>query len=1518
MKRPKSRLLVKLAYGLALSVIALVAVVGGLLMHLDTKLGRRIIVARLDPILADTFRGKIVIDRLGSIGPFGVTGLDARVLDERGALVARLGDARVRFDTLELIRSKTASIHIPELHVADAEVVLVEAPSGNLTLVESFEPKHPSPTPSTSPPPDVRLPKIEIAHVWAHGKLTGLDLIDAEARGMDASFGYVSERVELDVRHAALVARSMPNRLDPDGTLAGKLTVPRDSSLFASATFDGRVDGVSVWLDAGWKDETLRAALDVPRADASELRRLFTDLGAPLTIRDAGSLSLRAEGRLDALNASARVRLGQASADIFARGSLTPKLDLNAVATVQDFDARTIESDLERTSVDARASSRVRIVDGEPNISFTAEVDPFDWDGNRVPATRATGSMIGRRLSVDARVAEPGAPVDVKLVLDGQRLDFRVDAESRNLAAITRVKTGASGSARVTANGSYLLDRKRVDAVASISGSDLAFAGQKVRHLNARARVNGPVDHLTGDVNVEARRLSVEKRELASVLVEARGSLDAFQSRILIDGDTAPDVSVGFSGSIGKSISFSNILLDADRRDVHAKISADAITIDGANIEAKNVIVTGPGSLTASGHWKNGELALVADGKGLDIGRLSQLFDLELPLRGNVNLQTDVKLGRDEARGTISLAARNVTWDFIQNGAIDGRIVLDKRKLTGAFEARHSALESSLVVKRIELPGTAPLTDIETWRAATGEVRLTAKSRIVEIRRLIQNEQLDRYKPTGRITVDATLSREKSDALPDLQLVIATRRLQLSDPQPRQTKRRAFLSSGNDLACSAAIVGATRDTDLSCVVTGQRKTLAEVRARATLPAFGLWKDRAALVRALETTPLQAQLVIVERSLEEWPSFVRPKSFAGRIGATVAMKGTLLEPNATLAVWAKDVAEERLGQTVAARVDVKYDGEKADVRLEAKHGPRAALTGKGAVRISLAKILHAVPQQPEVDLHAKVDRLELAGIPYLKDNRIEGLLSGTIDVDHLGTHDPKVRGRLNVDRLTIGSAHLKRGTAALDLDRDELAATVELLQTGGSARAEVHAIPIWKGLAPTIDPEKRMTATLTAHKLSASTLLPAVRGPISDIDGSIDADLALDLARGRNQIRGFVRLSDGQLQVPAVGQALDKINVYVTAEAGGVMRLKEASLHATSGKLTATGWAKLDGFALEKAALGVRIREKDKLPLTLEGVAIGDVWGGVDVTLRSKKQEMAMNVDVRSLHLELPPTRENAVQDLDPDPHVRIGVYRRQNGFVMLPVQPVDSEPGDPVQMVVTIHLGKDISIKRGPDLQVKLGGELVYRSLPEPRMTGQIQIASGKIDVQGKLFEIQEGTVTFQGNPSNPIVVATATWESPDGIVVYAEFRGPVEGGKLTLHAEPALSRDQIVSLLLFGSPDGSLGSGEGSGAGAATTVGGGVATQGLNRAMNDLTSLDVSTRIDTSEEGSPRPELVWQLTPRVSAQLGYNVEAPAPGKSPDRTLLTLEFRLFRRWSLASTFGDRGSTLFDLLWRYRY
>ncbi|HEX7669582.1 MAG TPA: translocation/assembly module TamB domain-containing protein, partial [Polyangiaceae bacterium] len=192
----------------------------------------------------------------------------------------------------------------------------------------------------------------------------------------------------------------------------------------------------------------------------------------------------------------------------------------------------------------------------------------------------------------------------------------------------------------------------------------------------------------------------------------------------------------------------------------------------------------------------------------------------------------------------------------------------------------------------------------------------------------------------------------------------------------------------------------------------------------------------------------------------------------------------------------------------------------------------------------------------------------------------------------------------------------------------------------------------------------------------------------------------------------------------------------------------------------------------------------------------------------------------------------------------------------------------------------------------------------------------------GKQFEIESGTITFSGEPDNPTIVATARWDAadPEQHRVYADYSGTVKKGKLILRSEPPLTEDQVLSLLLVGSPDGSIGgSSGGGGSTAATAVGavGGTATQGLNKELSKISALDVSTRIDTST-GSARPELVIQISPRVSAQLTRALGQPAPGQPPDLTFLTFDFRILRRWSLSALVGDRGESGLDLIWRRRY
>jgi translocation and assembly module TamB len=362
----------------------------------------------------------------------------------------------------------------------------------------------------------------------------------------------------------------------------------------------------------------------------------------------------------------------------------------------------------------------------------------------------------------------------------------------------------------------------------------------------------------------------------------------------------------------------------------------------------------------------------------------------------------------------------------------------------------------------------------------------------------------------------------------------------------------------------------------------------------------------------------------------------------------------------------------------------------------------------------------------------------------------------------------------------------------------------------------------------------------------------------------------------------------------------------------------------TGRVTANASATLDGFDLRGAEAHVRIAKNEALPLTLEGAALGDIWGNIDATYASPASgERKLDVAVPVFHLITPDTSGYGLQSLDVPDDIRVGVRRADGAFVALPVQPLT--PGSTtdgaapsVPLHIRVRLGSDVTVERGNTAQVQLGGELQIVAGAETAVDGRIEIRGGKLDVSGKKFDIERGVVTFRGDdPGNPTITATARWDAPE-YTVYADYLGDVKNGRIKLRSEPPLTASEIANLLLFGTPEGSAaGSADPNTASLALGLAGDTAAKGLNQALDDFTNLDVSARIDTST-GTARPELVFQVSPRVSARVSRAIGAPAPGEALDRTFLTLELRLRRAWALSAVFGDRGGSALDLVWRRRY
>jgi hypothetical protein len=841
--------------------------------------------------------------------------------------------------------------------------------------------------------------------------------------------------------------------------------------------------------------------------------------------------------------------------------------------------------------------------------------------------------------------------------------------------------------------------------------------------------------------------------------------------------------------------------------------------------------------------------------------------------------------------------------------------------------------QAKLVAKQLELPTAAPT--LASLGAMRGDLTASGKLDLSQLSALLTASGIPLERTTGQVRFEVTAkhSRDEDRGL-ELSAFVDSNGLRVvgerkSERPPATTGEavdsRPWALEGIDVHLAARSEPRAGTAVATLILRDHGGTLAEAQVAAKIA--DLWPNGLANADAISRIPLQARLHMSERKLQSLPPLVRPAVLRGRVSVDARLEGNLTRPDVAAAFVARSlrapgskdpldldatvVADADGGKLALAATTTRGQVHVADVETEWRGDlRRAAELARGA------PVLHG-------SAALKLHEFPLDVVPPLVDRQVSGRVSADVKLVDWGK-DARLDAKLSSNSLAIANVAISDLRLAARTQGERVLAELDLKSAGGGARASLDASMRW-GKRPAPELGHAGVAKLSTRGFRLEALSPLIGASVSEIGGVLDAETRVEVSPGTTTVAGHAELERGVVQIPAIGQRFSDISARV-AVGDNQFKLERLVAHGITGKVTATGGARLDGFALRSANAKVVIKEREKLPLTLEGAAIGDAWGNVNATYTSPERgERQLQIDVPELHLITPETSGHGLQSLNEPESIRIGVRRTDGKFVPLPVQPLDAggetattlgEPSPPLRIRVT--LGNNVTVARGRTAEAQLRGQLSVLSDVTTEVTGRIEIRGGKLDVQGKTFEIERGVVTFDGkDPGNPTITATARWDAPD-YTVYAEYLGDVEHGRIKLHSEPPLSQDEIASLLLFGTPDGSPGgSGNPDTAALAVSVAGGSAAKGLNQVLDDFTNLDVSTRIDTTT-GSARPELVVRLSPRVAAKVTRAVGEPAAGESPDRTFLTLELRLRRAWALSAVFGDHGASALDLIWRRRY
>jgi translocation and assembly module TamB len=1556
-KRRPWHFLVWIARGLGILLLVVVLAVVALVLSLDTERVRGFVTNRVNATVAPMFKGRIHIDHLGGLSLLGISKTDLTVFDPTGAPVIVAKGVRVSVATWLAVRSAVIdkkgplSIFLGYVSIDDLNVRLDSDPQGGLELADSFAPT----TPSAPPDPKDRglrfqIGRLVVKHAWAHGTMAGAPPLDVIADDLGAAFLLTPQAMEGDVAHASITARGIAQGQDVSGDLVAHVT--KTSTLPSKLT--GRVDwqglaaGVPHSLHATMDDTRIDAVVDVPHVDPGNLRSVW----AASTIDEVATLHAEAHGILPSVDLALHASVGPSTFDVVGNAVVSDDRSAHIRFDSRGIDVHQIAASAptSRLAITGEVDARQKAdgaLDGTADIHFLAgPIGVYEFPRARLQATASRTPSGELTASVNLMAEEPNMPTRLVATLTPQgpssHIAFDLRADSTDLDKVRPLRHTVKGAAHVHAGGTFDTSPMAIDARVEAGLDHVVQGSTRADKVAVDARAHGPIVNPTLSLAVRSEGLLIGGRLLARADVTLSGALNSSHVVATLRGPDLPDVDASVNVSNKGGFSLDKVRLSAVRGGERARVTVEHVKIAGDAIGVDDAVIDGLGSpVEATVSMNRGALRVHATTAGIDLERVGRVAHIEKTLRhGTLSFDADFDARRVAATGRAMVDLTDGALGSVSKIGVHLDAALAGRSVNGKVHAEAAGIGSMDVdAPKLDVAGEGPLLSA-SWRQLSGKVGIDARGDIGRAFALLPSDDVPFDEAVGSIVLHGHIARTNtSDEHPEVDLTLSTDGLALS---PKTNASRdidgvrvkatpPWRLEGIDFDVHGSIEGRSGRIELDTHAKDKKGELLHLNvASNAFPYHDLFGDVGRLSPDLQTTPVELEASIPERGLGSMPDLLKQNYFTGRLAATASLKGTVRAPALDLKITLKrsHFEDNSRNKFIDFDLGTRYDGARATVSLKGNIDGQDVITLDSQVDAAIAQVLAsgaAAPWKASARGHFKGFPLE--ALPVLDDKLISGDVTGDLTLTKLH-EDARAGATLDIADLKMGSYAYKAAQVKFEADGRSLDATVHIDQTDGVAEVKGHAIAAWgAALAPVLAPDKPFDLSVKTQNFRIAAFLPFVEGVFDEFDGRLDADTRVELdpkIRG-TKVSGTMALSRGTFQAVAGGGEFHDVAASLRF-APGVITLEKLTASGLTGRLEGKGAAQLDNMALKSATASVSIPDRSPIPVSAGGAEIGNIDGQFDINAKASDDghTLAVNVAIPHVRVALPDGSTTSAISLGPMDRVRLGAHRGHPGtFILLPMDPIETKDDAPsassMRTMVEVDL-RDAEVVRGTDLKVDLGGKLHVATGASTDITGTIHLQKGgSLELQGKKFVVENGTVTMvAGDPSNPQIVVQAGWTAPDGTVVYANFVGPLKTGKVTLSSEPALSQEEIVQLLMFGTPDGQQTQNP-SGDPSLSAIGtaGGEASQPLNHMLNQMGLGAVSVKVDTNDT-QPKPEVEVQLARDISLQIAVVLGVPPPGVNPDTTLLTVDWRFLSRWSLAATVGDAGTTIFDLLWHKRY
>lgn len=404
-----------------------------------------------------------------------------------------------------------------------------------------------------------------------------------------------------------------------------------------------------------------------------------------------------------------------------------------------------------------------------------------------------------------------------------------------------------------------------------------------------------------------------------------------------------------------------------------------------------------------------------------------------------------------------------------------------------------------------------------------------------------------------------------------------------------------------------------------------------------------------------------------------------------------------------------------------------------------------------------------------------------------------------------------------------------------------------------------------------------------------------------ISGPLGFDLSVNGPPALSSLAGAVRLDGGRFAAPALNLVLEGIGA--TARLDGARAALDAQAAVQGGgRLALSGSLGLTGALPADLALtldGVAVQDPELYRATVDGrlTVAGPLAGGARIggALTIPQADIRVPEALPPGSGLLPGLEHYAAPADVRATLARAGVGDAEgagSGGGAVAAFPLDISVEAPRRIFV-----------RGRGLEAELGGRLTLGgTTADVQASGRFDLIRGRLDLLGKRFTLDRGTIGLQGT-LDPFLRFAAT-TTGGNIAATILIEGPASAPEITFTSSPSLPEEEIVARLLFGQSVASLSPLQAArlAAAVANLAGyGGEGVVGRLRQGFGLDDLDIATAGDGTTE--------LRLGKYLSDNLYTDVTVGSDGQSRINLNLDLRPDLTARGTVGSD-GETGLGLF--------